>query len=126
MIFKFDKKPSSTWNFQDFDQKIAYIISCHNVNPQEDFYRNDLGFRWAIYVVCLEDNIIADTDIDLPFHCGETYRQKVNETDIKIGADYSHLGDEHFYSYDPSEGIPMEIKNDLIELSLFINKELRK
>ena len=83
--------------------------------------------------------------LDLHFHGGVTYEQRITHTPaqgikyswqksyetLKVGSDYAHLHDDWFATQDPIFGIPSEIKSDATQLvnqllNLTINSEVEQ
>jgi len=125
-MFK-DVKPSTKWikQYRDGNKPLYSIeVNSHTVGVC-DSYNNDLGFRWCVYITLKKGSPLEKEGI-LPWHYGETYRRDIGEGFIKIGADYSHLYDDSYYSMNPVDGIPYQIEQDMRELKLFADRILEK
>jgi len=81
--------------------------------------------HYNIYVYAYKDSDlysdIANDEIEIPFHCGETYRD-VTENMVKVGCDFSHAWGEldsvGLFDGNP----PHEVISNALEIEQFLTK----
>lgn len=124
------------WSVKIDDNNLG-VVSCFNKPSISGFKEETWG--WCIYLVCgpkspLHSIPHSETYSLANWHGGVTYDNYITTThnDItqdentpswakpntirKIGADYSHYGDETYESADPRNGIPSGIQGDIQNL----------
>ena len=96
---------------------------------------------WNVYVVFNDthpyyENPEKAVD-EIPFHGGCTYDEKIEYTpaqgiqydwqkaikSLKVGCDYAHLGDDWVKQFDPRDGVPSVIQNDVNEIIEFLGEQ---
>lgn len=97
-------------------------------------WNNHGRFAWNVYALIFEGHPLHQNPagaLDLPLHCGATYNKRIVTSPangeptkwdkvsdvLKVGSDYAHLYDDHYEACAPSEGIPLQIQSDALQLA---------
>jgi len=134
MNINFDVNPKFEWRVFQGDNFLVEVVAWKNVIKSEELSNlmSD-SWVWNVYAYIRKEHSIfnnVDDVLSLPFHGGVSFKQKFTSIPFdgikydwqkeieyaQIGSDYNHYNDEYFKNYDPVDGIPYEIKEDVTEL----------
>jgi len=125
-----EDKPKTSWRVYE-GKHYSIEVVCWVKWVDRD--KNEPVYGWNVYLYIMSEHNLYDKDSflkdQLPWHCGCTYDSKVIEQPFelkydfqrvteykKIGSDYSHLYDDAYETFSPSDGIPASIHCDVLEL----------